>query len=135
MRSRIELLEAIRRGRMRKSEEVNAQEQRLNDAIAVWYEAWEEGHEPDRAAFLARYPELADELKSFFAAKDEFENRAGPILRGTDSLAQNRVSRAAVGTVSEDEPSLPRRPIFLEIGREIARGGMGAIHRARDLVL
>ena len=90
-----------------------SREQRLNEALAVWYEAKEAGEPIDRADLLDRYPDLADELASFFTAKDGFEREAAPLLPA------RRIS--GLGDY--------------EIEAEIARGGMGVVYRARQISL
>src|SRR5262249_59252515 len=50
---------------------------RLHEAIAAYYQALEAGRSADRAAFLARYPDLAGELAAFLDDKAAFERRAG----------------------------------------------------------
>jgi len=52
-------------------------EARLEEAVAWYYQAAEAGPAPERAAFLARYPDLAGELASFLDDKGAFERRAG----------------------------------------------------------
>lgn len=44
-------------------------EVRLQEAIAAYFQDQENGP-VDREAFLARYPDLADELRAFFADHD-----------------------------------------------------------------
>ena len=50
-------------------------EQKLNEAIAAYYEAVEAGSPPNRDEFLARYPDLAVDLASFLDNKGAFEQR------------------------------------------------------------
>src|SRR5437588_12569938 len=64
----------------------SAREQRLGEALTAFLEAVEQGREPDRAALLARYPELAGELAEFFADWERFDRAASP-LRSTTSFA------------------------------------------------
>src|SRR5215475_9502004 len=45
-------------------------ERRLDDVIVAYLEAVEAGQRPDPQDWLRRHPDLADELASFFAAKD-----------------------------------------------------------------
>src|SRR5579884_3307299 len=82
---------------------------RLNEALAAYYAAIEEGQEPDRQALLEGFPELM----SFFPAKADFEQQAGPLLSGSPALAD------------------PVRVGGYEILGEIGRGGMGVVYRAR----
>ena len=53
--------------------------QALNTALADYFSEIEAGRRPDRDAFLNRYPDVADELESFFADKDRFDRLAEPL--------------------------------------------------------
>src|SRR5262249_48247707 len=53
--------------------------EQLDDVILAYLEGVEAGESPDRAAWLARYPHLADELAAFFADQDQFSSLIPPI--------------------------------------------------------
>ncbi len=99
-------------------------ERRLNDLLAEYLDALEAGRAPDRAALLARDPDLADELKEFFANHDQLALLAGS--------AEKRVK-----IPPEAAPAAPsdRRIGDYEILHEIARGGMGVVYRVRQVSL
>ena len=56
-----------------------AREERLNEAVAAYYEALEVGKKPSRDEFAGRYPDLTEELNSFFADKERFDRLAEPL--------------------------------------------------------
>jgi WD40 repeat protein len=92
----------------------------------------EHDERPDRAALLARHPELADELAAFFANRDALERRAAPWrprpAEGETTLAEGESGVAAPGTEV-------RHFGDYELLAEIARGGMGIVYRAKQLSL
>jgi hypothetical protein len=51
-------------------------EQRLQDVLAGYMQAVEAGQTPDRQELLAQHPDLAGELASFFANRDDFAGMA-----------------------------------------------------------
>src|SRR5262245_20412201 len=57
-------------------------EHRLDEAVAEYLRAQENGAAPDRAEFLARHPDLAADLTSFFDDRDRVEQWAGPLREG-----------------------------------------------------
>jgi hypothetical protein len=76
------------------SDEPEAQterEQRLNGVMAAFLGAVDVGETPDRAAILAEHPDLADELRAFFADHDRLDQLARPLreiaLGGDDAAA------------------------------------------------
>ena len=82
------------------------------------------GKEPNREALLARHPELADELRSFFADHDRMRTLAQPLQPPTIGLN----GAVAPGTTV-------RYFGDYEVLEEIARGGMGVVYRARQVSL
>jgi WD40 repeat protein len=98
-------------------------ERRLNDLIAAYLEAVEAGQALDREEWLARHPDLARELRAFFANHDRLARVGGPL-------------RALAGGIGREAP-LGRVRYFgdYELLEEIGRGGMAVVYRARQASL
>ena len=100
----------------------NADNGSLDRIIAEYLESLERGDAPDPQVLLARFPEHADELRSFL------ENDA----RLTDLAAPVTMPLSDTGLEVGD-----RIRYFgdYELTDEIARGGMGIVYRARQVSL
>ena len=101
-----------------------ADEDHLLAAVQEYQAAAEAGRPPPRDAFLRRYPDLADALAACL-----------------DSLA---FVRAATPQLQPPRPAVPAAPLDpalqlplgdFRIVREIGRGGMGVVYRARQVGL
>jgi serine/threonine-protein kinase len=81
---------------------------------------------PDREALLAQHSDLAVELRDFFADYDQIERKLHPV-RGGDIPAHADLPRPAPGWIHYFGD--------YELLSEVARGGMGAVYRARQVSL
>ena len=95
----------------------------LDEIVAKYLRAIENGEKPNRDDLLARHPALVDELREFFADHDRMARLAQPLCEPTlahpASLAAERIRYFG----------------DYEILEEIARGGMGVVFKARQVSL
>src|SRR5258708_39130712 len=96
----------------------------VDAAIADWLEAAETGQAPDARDFLARHPDLAQELEAFLADRERFDRLAAKVAPAAASQRANSSSASA-----------GRRLGDFEIVSEIGRGGMGIVYEARQISL
>ncbi len=100
---------------------------RLYEALAVYYEA----SNPDRAAVLAAYPELADALAEHFAEQDRLSAMAAPLRPVPPG---QELTRPLTAECNHELPIIGDAVRYFgdyELIREVARGGMGVVFEAR----
>src|SRR5271157_1981199 len=130
---------------------------RLGEILGAYFVAVEEGRAPTRPELLAQHPDLASELAEYFAEQDRLDRMVAP-LRSPGSPASTAIDdlTASFGSfpqvllrdtepgsdgdpliqpLSPEMPALADRPARLQLFGEIARGGMGAIFKGRDVDL
>lgn len=110
-----------------------SREQRVDEAIAAYLDAVDRGPSLDREEFLAHYPDLAAELRSYFADHDEVNQLADPlrsVRRGEPTAPPPPNPEGPAVQLPESNDT-----VFgdYKLLREVARGGMGVVYEARQL--
>src|SRR5689334_14719257 len=107
--------------------------ERVNAVIAAYLEAARTGPAPDPQEVLARHPDLAEELRAFFADRARFEKLVAPLATAAATGAADAPTLSASAT---PEPGERLRYVGdYELLEEIARGGMGVVYKARQVSL
>src|SRR5262245_50254407 len=138
------------------SEPSTEREQQINAVIAAYLEAERTGQPPDRDELVRRHPDLAAELQSFFADREQFQKLAAPLAAVSPSSESATLAPSAgTGPATEDAVRSARvsHPADItteglpgplgtvryfgdyELLEEIARGGMGVVYKARQVSL
>src|SRR5207248_728181 len=120
------------------------------EVLAEYLAAVDAGASPDRAAIVARHPDLADDLRRFFANQDRMEGLAAPlrpepiapetvdireesspatVVYGSGIASGSTVeAQTLADPVNGDEPATGDRLRYFgdyELLDELGRGGMG----------
>ena len=107
-------------------------EQKLDLVLHGYLQAIDAGQSPDQEELLLQHPDLASELREFFADQEKMK-------RFAQSVNKARLGEATIGAddSAETDKSLLRIRYFgdYELVEEIARGGMGVVYKAKQVSL
>jgi WD40 repeat protein len=112
----------------------------LDAAIAEYLAACDAGTPPERAAFLARYPDLGTSLADFIDQHHRLRGVVRQVHNATVDFQPVHPAEAPTlepGAGRAVDESLGRIRYFgdYELVQELARGGMGVVFRARQVSL
>jgi WD40 repeat protein/serine/threonine protein kinase len=118
--------------------DVSPHASRVNAVLAEYLRAVDAGQPPSRQVLVARHPDLAEELQAFFADHDELGRLAAPAAAAQAQEPAAISTNAATlkpGDTAEVSGSHVRYFGDYELLKEIARGGMGVVFKARQVSL
>jgi WD40 repeat protein len=105
----------------------------LEEVLGDYLQRLDRGEAVDREQFIARHPECAEELRSYFAASDEVEQLGRRTERGKSPLPLTCVLPEAIPVEEGLRPEGEARRVGdYELLEQIGQGGMGVIYRARQ---
>jgi WD40 repeat protein/tRNA A-37 threonylcarbamoyl transferase component Bud32 len=112
----------------------SSREQRFERVLAEYLQAREAGRTPDPDELLARHPDLADELRTFFANRAQFARLAAPLAPPAPrrAPAPGEAPTLGLGETARMTPAVGRCIGDYELLEEVARGGMGVVFKARQ---
>ncbi len=128
-----------------KHTETTGHDELLDAVLGRYFERVEAGESPDPQSVIDQHPELADELRSFFADLERVDRASEPLRPASGAGSTDHAALAAGST--RPKPVLPRAgaagesraadasEALKQFGdyerlEEIWRGGMGAVYRA-----
>lgn len=110
--------------------DASEREQRLDELATAYLKAQEAGQTPDRQALLDSNPELASELREFFADQDRLERlAASPLLPDTNRTPLPKRTNGGPGSLL---PPPPRSFGEYTVLAALGQGGMGVVWKARQ---
>ncbi len=117
---------------METTDDSGSREKRVDAVIAAYLAAAEAGPAPSEAEWLARHPDLADDLAAFFADHRRLARFAADL---PPAPASSEAVTVAPGAEADAAPLTVRYIGDYEVLEEIARGGMGVVFKARQVSL